>query len=125
MSFEISGKLIEKFDTEKISDKFRKREFVIEIKEVVGSNEFVNHIKFQLTQDRCDMLDNYNIDDEIRISFNLRGRKWEKNGKVSYFTNLEAWRIDKVVRSEEDQPPPPTHDDLLMPEGPNPDDLPF
>lgn len=125
MSFEISGRLIEKFDTEKISDKFRKREFVLEIKEVVGSNEFVNHIKFQLTQDRCDMLDNYNIDDEIKISFNLRGRKWEKDGKVSYFTNLEAWRIDKVVRNEENEPPPPTHHDLLMPEGPDSDDLPF
>ncbi len=126
MSFELSGKIIEKFDTEKISDSFRKREFVVEKKKTVGSSEFVDMIKFQLTQDRCDILDNYNQDDEIKISFNIRGRKWEKEGRVSYFTNLEAWRIEKISAEEsQDQPPPPVPpDDALFEDGGS-DDLPF
>ena len=96
MSFEINGRLYEKNDTVPVTDKFRKREFVIEKTESSNSGEFTELIKFQLTQDRCDILDRYNVNDEIKISFNIKGRKWEKDGKVSYFTNLEAWRIEKV-----------------------------
>jgi len=97
MSFEINGKLYEKSETVSVSDKFRKREFVLEKTESASFGEITEHIKFQLTQDRCDQLDRYNVNDEIKISFNIRGRKWEKDGKVSYFNNLEAWRIEKVA----------------------------
>lgn len=97
MSFEINGKLYEKYDTVSVSDKFRKREFVIEKTEATNAGEFTELIKFQLTQDRCDALDRFNVNEDVKISFNIRGRKWEKDGKVSYFTNLEAWRIEKVA----------------------------
>lgn len=122
MSFELSGTLIEKFDTQKVSDKFSKREFVIEKKEDTGNFEFVDQIKFQLTQDRCSLLDNFNKDDDIKVSFNIRGRKWEKGDKVSYFTNLEAWKIEKNDNSMPDTPPPPA-EEYSPPE--EPDDLPF
>lgn len=96
MSFEISGKLIEKFDAIQVSDKFRKREFVVEKTETAGNTEFSNYIKFQLTQDRCDLIEAFHTNDEIKISFNIRGNRWERDGKVSYFTNLDAWRIEKL-----------------------------
>ncbi len=38
-----------------------------------------------------------NIGDEIKVYFNLRGNKYEKDGKVSYFTNLDAWRIEQIL----------------------------
>jgi len=97
MSFEINGKLYEKFETVTVSEKFRKREFVIEKTESASFGDITDYLKFQLTQDRCDQLDRYNINEEIKISFNIRGRKWEKDGKVSYFSNLEAWRIEKIA----------------------------
>ena len=97
MSFEINGKLYEKFETVAVSEKFRKREFVIEKTESASFGDITDYIKFQLTQDRCDQLDRYNVNEEIKVSFNIRGRKWEKDGKVSYFSNLEAWRIEKVA----------------------------
>ena len=97
MSFEINGRLAEKFETQKVSDRFQKREFVLEIKSTGNTGyEFVDFIKFQATQDRCSLLDQFNVDDTVKVSFNLRGRKWEKDGQVSYFTNLEAWRVEKV-----------------------------
>ena len=97
MSFEINGRLAEKFETQKVSDRFQKREFVLEIKSTGTTGyEFVDFIKFQSTQDKCSLLDQVNIDDTVKVSFNLRGRKWEKDGQVSYFTNLEAWRIEKL-----------------------------
>jgi hypothetical protein len=123
MSFEITGKLIEKYDAVQVTDRFRKREFVIEKRENVGTNEFVETIKFQLTQDRCDAIDNVAMGEDIKIAFNIRGRRWEKNGQVSYFNNLEAWKVDKLEQVQNAAPPPPSADDI-PPEGPT-DDLPF
>jgi len=97
MSFEINGRLADKFETQKVSDRFQKREFVLEIKSTGATGyEFVDFIKFQATQDKCSLLDQVQIDDTVKVSFNLRGRKWEKDGQVSYFTNLEAWRIETL-----------------------------
>ena len=86
MSFEIVGKLLRKYPTESKSDKFQAREFVIEI----PSGQYPEFIKFQLTQERCGLLDSYNEGDEIKVHFELRGREWQ--GK--YFTNLTCWRIE-------------------------------
>ena len=126
MSFELAGKLIEKFDVQQVSDAFRKREFIVEKTENQGGMEFTDHIKFQLTQDRCALMDSINIQDEIRVSFNIRGRRWVKDGNVSYFTNLEAWRIEKIaVAPEEPPPPPPILTDEDVPPSEELDDLPF
>ncbi len=108
MSFEVTGKLIEKYDVQTISEKFKKREFILEKRENSSGFEFIDYIKFQLTQDKCSLLDPYQLGDELKISFNLRGRKWEKEGRINYFTNLEAWRIEKL---ETDQQPPPDGND--------------
>lgn len=124
MSFELTGTLIEKFDTQRVSEKFTKREFVIEKKENTGSYEFVDQIKFQLTQDKCELIDSFNTGEEVKVSFNIKGRKWEKGDKVSYFTNLEAWKIEKNVGSNpaQDTPPPPPEEDYMSSSD---EDLPF
>ena len=72
-AFELSGKLIEKFDTVNVSDPFCKREFVIEKTENHAGTEYTDHVKFQLIQDRCTLLDDLNIQDELAVSFNIRG----------------------------------------------------
>jgi len=90
--------------------------------------EFKDFIKFQLTQDKCNLVDNVNVNDEIKVSFNIRGNKWEKDGKINYFTNLDAWRIDKVQQqnqgSSHDEIPAPSINDMPF-ESSEPDDLPF
>ena len=95
MSFEIDGKLIEKFDTVSINEKFQKREFVLETEDNAGGNIYTQNIKFQLIQAKCSEIDGSNLGDTIKVHFNLQGRKWEKDGKVSYFNSLNAWRIEK------------------------------
>lgn len=122
MSFEIKGKLIEKYDAMQVTDRFRKREFVIEVREYAGSNDFAETIKFQLTQDRCDLLEPFRQGEEVKINFNIKGRRWEKDGQVSYFNNLEAWKIEKAGTKEPEAPPPHTIEDI--PPDPE-DDLPF
>lgn len=126
MSFELAGKLIEKFDVNQVSDSFRKREFVVEKTDNQGGMEFTDHIKFQLTQDRCNLIDNLKLQDEIKVSFNIKGRRWVKDNNVSYFTNLEAWRIEKIAESPEEPPPPPAFPaDEDAPPSVEFDDLPF
>jgi single-stranded DNA-binding protein len=94
-SFDISGKLIEKYDVEQITDSFKKREFVLEIANP-NNSEWNDFIKFQSVQDRVSLIDPFNVGDTIKVGFNIKGRKWEKEGKVNYFSNLEAWRIESA-----------------------------
>lgn len=125
MSFEISGKLIDIQEAVKISETFRKREFVIEHTEPGGSMDFTDQIKFQLTQDRCSILDSFRINDEVRVSFRIRGRKWVKEGRTGYFTNLEAWKIEKTAVAPDEIPPAPPITDVNDLPAEEADDLPF
>lgn len=117
-SFEIQGKLHKVFPSENKSGSFQAREFVIEVE----SGQYPQLIKFQLTQDRCDLIDSYSEGEEIQVHFDLRGREWD--GK--YFTNLNAWRLNRPSSTEKtDSPKPAVQDEALsLPDG-SFDDLPF
>jgi hypothetical protein len=79
--------------TVQVSEKFSKREFVVSD----TSGMYPQDILFQLTQDKCTLLDGVHVNDQIEVSFNLRGREWTNpQGEVKYFNSLDAWRIDKV-----------------------------
>jgi|1_EtaG_2_1085319.scaffolds.fasta_scaffold21900_3 hypothetical protein len=94
MSYEITGKVLVKYDTQKVSEKFSKREFVLHVEEHSNGQVYTSTPKFQLTQDRCDLLDTINQGDNVKVSFNVKGNKWEKDGVTSYFSNLDAWKIE-------------------------------
>ncbi len=88
MSFEVEGRLHKIYDAEQKTDNFRAREFVIEVQ----SGQYPQMVKFQLVQDRCELLDSYKEGAEIKVFFDLRGREWQGR----YFTNLNAWKIESV-----------------------------
>jgi len=94
MSFELEGKLHKKFPTESKSDKFQARDFVVETE-----GQYPQFVKFQLVQDKCDAIEPINEGEQVKVYFDLRGREWQ--GK--YFTNLNAWRIEKGAAAV---PPP-------------------
>jgi hypothetical protein len=91
---EVTGTLKVKFDTQKVSDRFQKREFVLTTE---ASTPYPQHVSFQLTQDKVNLLDQYNVGDEMKVQFNLRGREWNGPQGIKYFNTLEAWRIEKGV----------------------------
>ena len=103
MAFEITGRVIDVFPVNQVSDKFKKREFVIEKKDTGGAAVFIDYIKFQLVQDKCDLINESFLNEEVKIWFNLKGNKWERDGKVNYFTNLDAWKIEKTTEQGRDQ----------------------
>jgi hypothetical protein len=103
MAFEITGKIIDILPVNQVSDKFRKREFIIEKKESGGAAVFIDYIKFQLVQDKCDLINESFLNENVKIWFNLKGNRWERDGKVNYFTNLDAWRIEKTSSASSDE----------------------
>lgn len=90
---EVKGKILEINDTQQISDRFQKREFVIEYAE---NPQYPEYVKFECIQDKVSLLDEYSVGDEVTVFFNLKGRKWtDPKGEVKYFNSLQAWRMQK------------------------------
>jgi single-strand DNA-binding protein len=87
MSFEIDGIVEKIYDTEQKTDTFQAREFVIRTEE-----QYTQYIKFQMTQDKCAMMNNFKEGDRIKVFFDLRGRQWQDK----YFTNLNAWKVEAM-----------------------------
>lgn len=104
MNFEMTGTLYQILPPVQRTSTFKIREFVIEnVKEISGKS-IVNYIKFQTTQDRTGILDQFKAGDQVRVHFNIRGSKKERDGTVTYFNNLEVWRIEHALKVSDDQP---------------------
>jgi len=121
--FNIKGTIKVIMDVQQISDKFKKREFVLDTK----SGQYDQVIALQLTQDNVDMIDAHKVGDEVNVSFDLRGREWTspKDNVVKYFNTLSAWRIEATTPATAPQtsaPPPSVNDAPMVDET---DDLPF
>ncbi len=89
--YQATGTLINVSDEQQVSEKFRKRDFVIKT-----DGEYPQELQFQLTQDRTSALDSLPVGSNVTVHFNLRGRPWEKDGNVRWFNSLEAWKIERV-----------------------------
>jgi single-strand DNA-binding protein len=95
MSYEITGNIVKKYETETKGESFRVRDFVIKAND---GGQYDNFVKFQLSQDRTAIIDDMNEGDEVKVHFDLRGRQWQEK----YFTNLSAWRVEKVSAASPD-----------------------
>jgi hypothetical protein len=91
--FKLTGTLKVANQTQVISEKFSKRNFVI----TTENDKYPQDIEFQLTQDKCNLLDAFKVGNQLEVSFNLRGREWTSPaGEVKYFNTLEAWRLERL-----------------------------
>ena len=92
MGMETVGKLHTIFETKQISEKFSKREFVVEL---ADNPKYPQTVLFQLTGDRCAMLDEFRVGDTVMIEFSLRGREWRSpSGEIKYFNSLDVWKVE-------------------------------
>lgn len=102
-TLELIGTLYRKMDAQRISEKFEKREFVIETEE-----QYTQLVKFELVNERCTFIDKFNPGDKLKVSFDVRGRDWKRDdGTIAYFVSLNAWRVDYIGAGT--QPPASTH----------------
>ena len=115
-------------ETVQVSERFRKREFVVEY---ATNPDFPEYLKFELAQDRCELLDGFEAGQEVRIEFDLKGRRWtDPQGQVKYFNSLRAWRLNPAGAETEasTQPSSPPESVGPAPENlgpPDSDELPF
>ncbi len=120
MGMEISGKIHAVFEAKQITERFRKREFVLEL---TDNPRYPQSVLFQLTGDRCEALDGFEVGQEVRVEFSLRGREWKSpQGDVKYFNSLDVWTIENATgagagRFDEEppfseEPPPPSESDI-------------
>jgi hypothetical protein len=96
MFYELTGRLVAKFDIVQRTETFKTREFVVEKSEDIGGRTITNFVKFQCVQDKTAMPDRFNIGDDVKVMFNIKGSKWTKDGKDNYITNLDAWRMETI-----------------------------
>jgi len=92
---EVSGIIKRIGDDEQVTASFKKRELVIATQE-----QYPQFISINFMQDKCDLLDPYNLGEEVKVSINLRGREWVNPvGEVKYFNDIQGWRIERLSNS--------------------------
>ncbi|WP_033960412.1 DUF3127 domain-containing protein [Psychroserpens jangbogonensis] len=114
---EITGEIKKINETQTFgSNEFQKRELVITTKD-----QYPQILLVEFVQDKCSLLNNYNIGDEVTVSINIRGKEWlNPEGKVKYFNTFQGWKINKTTTKTTTSIPP------MPPFGSDEDtDLPF
>ena len=97
---QITGKVIEILDEQVVSATFKKREFVVEYCE----REYPEFIKFELIQEKCPLLNQHKVGDNIEVTFSLKGRKWLNSaGQTLYFNTLQALNIQSPAKMTREQ----------------------
>ena len=89
---EVTGKIKVINAEQQVSASFRKRELVVATEE-----QYPQFISINFVQDKCDLLNNYNVGEAVKVSINLRGREWvNPQGETKYFNSIQGWRIEKM-----------------------------
>lgn len=93
---EVKGKIKFIGSTQQVSDNFSKREIVVSTDE-----QYPQHISIEFNQDKCAVLDKYNIGDNVEVGINLRGREWTNpQGETKYFNSIQGWNIKKEATND-------------------------
>lgn len=85
---ELEGKIVQIGDVIVKSEKYRYRNFAVEF----ADGKYNQYAAFQLSQDRCNLIDAFKVGSLVKVMFGIKGREWQ--GK--YFSNMEAWRIELI-----------------------------
>src|SRR5690606_4175799 len=120
---DIKGKVHEISSVITVSEKFKKRELILEYAE---NPSYPEYVKFEAVQDKVSLFDNIQVGDQVELFFNLRGRPWtDKTGKTSYFNTLAVWRINPLGAAGNTPPAPEYAPPVDISSAPDDDDLPF
>ena len=86
-----------------ISEKFKKHEFVVIYDE---NPQYPQFVKFELVNKSVGKIDGFRPGAVVAVLFDIKGKKWEKDGQTKYFTSLQAWKVSEVGEAIDfDEPP--------------------
>jgi len=92
MTYEVVGSICELFPEQQITEKFKKREVVLEVQDGM----YPQFVKIEFVQDKCSLLDDYSKNETVKIFFNLTGRSYVgKDGNTGYITSLRGWKMER------------------------------
>ncbi len=78
---------------QQVSASFKKRELVVTTERAISTAYY----SIEFTQDKTDLLNQYNVGEQVKVSINLRGREWvNPQGETKYFNSIQGWRIEKM-----------------------------
>jgi hypothetical protein len=104
-----------------VSEKFKSKDVVI-----VTEDKFPQYITIQFTQDKTDLVNPEDIGEQVEVSINLRGRKWESpQGEIKYFNTIEGWQINAVQSAVENKGRQALKETIIQESNFDNDDLPF
>jgi hypothetical protein len=89
--YELEGKIHLINEVQTFNSGFTKREFVVEKQD----GRFTQMIKFECVKDKTSLTDGFQVGDEVKVSFDIRGNEY--SGR--YYVNLNAWKIEKAGQS--------------------------
>src|SRR5690606_13925130 len=82
---------------------FRKREMVVTTEE-----QYPQYILIEFVQDKCDLLNDFQVGQQVVVSINLKGRVWgNPQGETKYFNSVQGWRIENVQQNDAQSNLPP------------------
>ena len=100
---EVSGKIKVINPEVQVSASFRKRELVVTTEE-----QYPQYISMNFVQDKCDLLNNYQVGEVVKVGINLRGREWvSPAGETKYFNDIQGWKIERMASDAPAQQAPP------------------
>lgn len=90
---EIQGRIKQIFPSQMIGQSgFEKRDLVITTDE-----QYPQTIIIQFTQQRCDLLNNLQVGQNVKVYINIKGREWTNpQGETKYFNTIEGWKIEVI-----------------------------
>src|ERR1700744_1924343 len=120
---EIKGKVHEVSPTAQVTESLKKRELIVEY---IENPQYPEYLKFEAINDRCSLMDNVRVGDDVEVFFNLRGRPWtDKTGKKTYFNSLQLWKLNVLAGANNNTVPEYAAPVNLSAAPGEDDDLPF
>ena len=124
---DVTGKILKISEAQTFgASGFRKRELV-----VMTNEQYPQPLLIEFVQDKCDLLNNFNVNDTVKVDINLRGREWiNPKGEAVYFNTTQGWRITEAKDEQQPKKDAPTfaqvHDAKVFKiDDKEDDDLPF
>jgi len=111
---DVSGK-IKEIKSEVVKGTFKSKNII-----VTTDEQYPQHISIQFVQDKCDLLNSFNVGENVKVDINLRGREWTNpQGETVYFNTIQGWRINKSEQTpaipEKVNEPEPQEEDSGLP----------
>ena len=101
---EVQGSIKVIGEVQEISATFKKRELVVSTDE-----QYPQTLSIEFIQDKTDLLNKFEIGQNVKVGINLRGREWEnpQTKEIKYFNSIQGWRIELLENSSSDDDLPP------------------